>query len=132
MTKAQDQRSQSMKEQAYNEFRDQGPQVLTDKASIDLMKECHLKLTSGEIVSLINIESNNGNQLTSVVYQLEALHYFSASTKLSLSPMVCFQQISKFHPSSDCARAARDTLASSSPKGSALWMAYPVLMLTRA
>ncbi|GJY95280.1 hypothetical protein Tco_0511641 [Tanacetum coccineum] len=53
MTKAQDQRLQSMKEQAYNKDRDH------DKSNLmDLMKECHNELTSGEIVSLKNIESN--------------------------------------------------------------------------
>ncbi|GJS09587.1 hypothetical protein Tco_0366383 [Tanacetum coccineum] len=42
-----------MKEQAYNEDRDQDYKSLTTKSNlIDLMKECHNELTSGEIVSL--------------------------------------------------------------------------------
>nr|GEV44880.1 reverse transcriptase domain-containing protein [Tanacetum cinerariifolium] len=53
MTKAQDQRSQSMKEQAYNKDRDQVQKSLTTKEiSFDLIKECHNEFTSGEIVSL--------------------------------------------------------------------------------
>ncbi|GKC06854.1 hypothetical protein Tco_0998464 [Tanacetum coccineum] len=58
MTSHKDQRSQSMKEQLQRIQRPR-PQDLNDKSNlIDLMKECHNELTSGEIVSLKNIESN--------------------------------------------------------------------------
>ncbi|GJW29585.1 hypothetical protein Tco_0046460 [Tanacetum coccineum] len=44
------------------------PQDLNDKGNlIDLMKECHNELTSGEIVSLTNIESNNGSSFIIII-----------------------------------------------------------------
>ncbi|GJT46525.1 hypothetical protein Tco_0955240 [Tanacetum coccineum] len=53
MSKAQDQRSQSIKEQAYNVDRDKDHKSLTTKAIyIDLIKVCHNELTSAKIVSL--------------------------------------------------------------------------------
>ncbi|GJW41015.1 hypothetical protein Tco_0066860 [Tanacetum coccineum] len=50
MTKAQDQISQSMKEQDYNVERDKDHKSLMTKSNlINLTKECHNELTSGEI-----------------------------------------------------------------------------------
>ncbi|GJR01705.1 hypothetical protein Tco_0524689 [Tanacetum coccineum] len=66
MTKAQDQRSQSMKEQAYNVDKDKDHKSSNDKSNlINLTKECHYELTSGEIARWAHIykskEWNSGD-----------------------------------------------------------------------
>nr|GEW47279.1 retrovirus-related Pol polyprotein from transposon TNT 1-94 [Tanacetum cinerariifolium] len=85
MTKAQDQRSQGMKEQAYNVDRDK--QELNDKSNLnELTKECRNELALGEIVSLKILsrtrKDNLFSQQSALSFdQLFAIHELNAQSQ---------------------------------------------------